>query len=299
MPYRRMHLVALAALIAVASRVAPGQGRSPFAKDNLVAWCIVPFDAKKRGPEERAQMLQRLGIRRLAYDFRPEHIASFDREIDALQAHGIELAAFWVPADLEPERNTLVHVIFDLLKRRGVRPQLWVTVSGTDTRQFLDLPQPQRVERVARAVFYLAERARAFGCRVGLYNHGGWFGQPENQIAIIRRVGLDNVGIVYNFHHGHEHLDRFPELFRQMLPYLMAVNLNGMRKGGPQILPLGQGDQELQMMRIIRQSGYQGLIGILDHRPELDAEVSLRENLAGLQKLLEQLGDQEALASYR
>jgi hypothetical protein len=45
-----------------------------FAKRNLVAWCIVPFDAKKRGPEERAQMLKNLGIRRLAYDYRAEHI---------------------------------------------------------------------------------------------------------------------------------------------------------------------------------------------------------------------------------
>ena len=32
-----------------------------FAKDNLVAWCIVPFDAKKRGPSARAEMLGRLG----------------------------------------------------------------------------------------------------------------------------------------------------------------------------------------------------------------------------------------------
>ena len=33
-----------------------------FARTNLVAWCIVPFDAKKRGPEERAEMLSRLGF---------------------------------------------------------------------------------------------------------------------------------------------------------------------------------------------------------------------------------------------
>src|SRR5688572_17767316 len=43
---------------------------SIFGKGNLVAWCIVPFDAKKRGPEERAEMLERLGIKRLAYDYR-------------------------------------------------------------------------------------------------------------------------------------------------------------------------------------------------------------------------------------
>ena len=34
-----------------------------FERDNLAAWCIVPFDAKKRGPEERAAMLERLGFK--------------------------------------------------------------------------------------------------------------------------------------------------------------------------------------------------------------------------------------------
>src|SRR5262245_59245051 len=33
-----------------------------FARENLVAWCIVPFDSKKRGPEERAAMLKKLGF---------------------------------------------------------------------------------------------------------------------------------------------------------------------------------------------------------------------------------------------
>ena len=42
-----------------------------FRRDNLVAWCIVPFDAQKRGPEERAAMLERLGFRHFAYDSTP------------------------------------------------------------------------------------------------------------------------------------------------------------------------------------------------------------------------------------
>ncbi|MEZ6073931.1 MAG: hypothetical protein R3C10_27535 [Pirellulales bacterium] len=57
-----------------------------FARDNLVAWCIVPFDAAKRGPEERAVMLERLGIRRLAYDYRAEHVPTFDAEVENAHA---------------------------------------------------------------------------------------------------------------------------------------------------------------------------------------------------------------------
>ena len=58
-----------------------GQQQSVFAKENLTAWCVVPFDAKKRGPEERAEMLKRLGFKSLAYDWRDEHVSSFDEEI--------------------------------------------------------------------------------------------------------------------------------------------------------------------------------------------------------------------------
>src|SRR5947209_1079710 len=47
------------------SRVEVADGDKPptagqlFARDNLIAWCIVPFDSKRRGPEERAAMLER------------------------------------------------------------------------------------------------------------------------------------------------------------------------------------------------------------------------------------------------
>ena len=55
----------------------------------------MPFDSKKRGPEERAAMLERLGFKRFAYDWRTEHIPTFDAEIeDALGAHpAVQLCA--------------------------------------------------------------------------------------------------------------------------------------------------------------------------------------------------------------
>ena len=38
--------------------------------EKLVAWCIVPFDSQNRSPAERAEMLQRIGLKRVAYDWR-------------------------------------------------------------------------------------------------------------------------------------------------------------------------------------------------------------------------------------
>ncbi|HTE21070.1 MAG TPA: TIM barrel protein [Armatimonadota bacterium] len=277
-------LCAAAAWAGGEGKAAKPSGRELFAPGNLVAWCIVPFDAKMRGPEERAEMMQRLGIKHFAYDWRAEHIPTFDQELDALQKRGISLDAFWFPSSLEPEKDPQVKTILDFLRRRGVKTQLWVSLGLKD-----EGTQEERVETAARPIRWIAEEAAKIGCSVGLYNHGGWFGEPENQIAIIERVKLPNVGVVYNFHHGHEQLDRFPELFAKMKPHLLALNINGMRKGGPKILGVGKGDRELEMLRRVAGSDYQGLIGILGHREELDAEVALRENLEGLQSLRKQL----------
>jgi len=260
-----------------------------FARSNLVAWCIVPFDGKKRGPEERAAMLDRLGFKIFAYDYRAEHIRSFDVEMEALKRHHITLLAWWFPTSLNDEAK----LILDVLKRHTLQAQLWVTGSGEPTAG----PEAQRarVESEAERIRRIAEAAGKIGCTVGLYNHGGWFGEPENQLAILERLrgqGIFNVGLVYNQHHGHAHVDRFAELMQKMKPHLLALNLNGMvpdgEKRGKQILPLGQGELDLKLLTMIRDSGWRGPIGILNHTDE-DAEVRLRQNLAGLDQLAGQL----------
>jgi sugar phosphate isomerase/epimerase len=280
-----MILGGAAAVLAATEGGAAEEGFDLYAPENLVAWCIVPFDAKNRTPEERAEMLRRLGVRRLAYDWRPEHIPQFDREIDALEKHGIRLEAFWCPVGQEPAKEPHVQAILAVLRRRKVKTQLWVLTGVPEE----GLTQEQKVETAARPLRWIAEEAAKIGCTVALYNHGGWFGEPENQVAIIERLKLPNVGIVYNLHHGHHHLDRFPEMLATMKPHLLALCLNGMRPEGPKILPVGQGERDLELLRVIAKSGYRGPIGILDHRSELDAEIALRENLDGLRALREKL----------
>ncbi len=261
-----------------------------FKRTNLVAWCIVPFDAKKRGPEERAAMMEKLGFKLFAYDYRAEHIPTFDEEIAALKRHNVRLLAWWFPGALNDEAK----LILDVLKRNNVRDvQLWITGGGDPTKSANE--QRARVEAEAQRIRPIAEAAAKIGCPVALYNHGGWFGEPENQIAIIEKLkaqGIANVGIVYNQHHGHEHIDRFAELLHKMKPYLVALNLNGMVRGGDKagkkILPIGQGDLDLNLLYIIRDSGWRGPIGILNHTEE-DAETRLQENLRGLERLAGQL----------
>ena len=251
---------------------------SPFIARNITAWCIVPYDAKNRLPEERAQMLAKLGIRQFAYDWREEHLPLLDREMDALKKHGIRLTAFWFPTSLEPRSDANARRILEFLKRRKVKTQLWLSLNIPEQ----NTTDSQRLEMAVSAVRWVADEANRIGCKVALYNHGGWYGEPENQIAIVKAAARKNVGIVYNFHHGHPHIERFPELFRLMKPFLFALNINGMRPDGPKILNVGDGNREEEMLRVVRDSGWNGPVGILGHRAEMDAEEALRGNMAGL-----------------
>jgi hypothetical protein len=289
-----------AALLVPRSRAAEipvnnsSQGYDLFGQTNLMAWCIVPFDSKKRGPEERAAMLAKLQLSKFVYDYRAEHIPTFGSEIEALQKNHIQLVGWWFPTSLNDEaRSTL-----ELFKKYKIHPQLWVMGGGDPTHS----PEEQRarLQSEAKRIGSIAVAGAQIGSVVGLYNHGGWFGEPENQIEIIQQLraqNITNVGIVYNQHHGHDHIARFPELLQKMKPYLLALNINGMdrdgEKNGRQILPVGQGKLDLALLKIIQASGWHGPIGILCHA-QVDAEQRLRDNLEGLASLKAQLAGADA-----
>ena len=77
-----------------------------------------------------------------------------------------------------------------------------------------------------------------------------------------------------------------------MKPYLICLNLDGMApdgdKRGMKILPLSEGEQDLDLLKIIATSGYKGPIGIIGHTNH-DVELRLRDNLDGLDWLVPQI----------
>jgi len=252
---------------------------------NLTAWCVVPFDARKRGPEQRAEMLQRLGFRSFAYDWRAEHVPTFDAEVEALKKHGINLVAWWFPTEAGDPNARL---ILEVIKRHSIHPQLWVMGSGSPTKT--DAEQRQRIGQEAERIRKIVELAAPYGCPVELYNHNGWFGQPDNAGAVIERLkqlDVGGVGMVYNFSHGHADVANFPAIWKRIQRYVVAVNVTGM-VADEHLIPPSQGDHELGMLRTIQQSGWRGPIGLIAEQGG-DAEVTLGQNLRGLEHLRKEL----------
>jgi hypothetical protein len=306
--------------------------------DNLIAWTVVPFDAKMRSPEERARMLQRLGFKYFAYDWRDKDIPTFDKEIDEIQRHGIELLAWWYPFNAQDPQAKATLEVF---KRHHVHPQLWTSqtfdefpktpsdwtklgvavpktpeesakLSGPEKAKLQEqmrkatwklmqdslnnTPQQQqeRVRKQADRIQALVKLAAPYGSKVEMYNHNGWFGMLDNQLAVIQRLkelGVTDVGIVYNFSHArdqfHDDTVGFPTLWTKIKPYVVAVNITGMRMDGDIIYP-SQGDSELKMMHTIEQSGWRGPLGLIAEKGG-DAEVTLRNYLTGLDWLASEL----------
>jgi len=288
-PFSLFTALTVALLLTQAPLPAADAPESLWSHDNIAAWCIVPYDAKKRGPEERAQMLQDLGLKKLAYDWRQEHIPTFDAEIEALQRHHIELTAWWFPVRMDAFATKTLAIF----KAHGVHPQLWIPGPG---KQALDTPEgPARIDAQADRIRPLAGAAAEIGCKLGLYNHREpWYEEQDNQIAIIERLkrdGITNVGIVFNFHHWHGAQDQFPALFKRMQPYL-AVNLNGMPADTTNYTGVnfvGTGQSEQQMMKVVQESGWRGPIGIINEHADLDAADVLARNLAGVDRIAKEL----------
>jgi len=259
-----------------------------FEKENLVAWCIVPFDSESRTSQERAEMLNELGLAQIAYDYRDEHIPSFKEEIEVLKDHHIKLSAVWLWVDprLEEPLNDAGREVFDILRETGTQTEIWV---GFPDNAFDGISDEESLSRSEEVVKEILQEAEDIGCTLALYNHGGWFGEPVNLIRIIESVGSEKIRIVYNFHHAHHQVDQFEALLQEMLPYLSTININGMKVEGPKIISLGEGDRELEMLSIIRASGYSGPIGILGHTEGEDIRVVLERNLEGLEQLKKEL----------
>ena len=288
LPASLLAIAILTTISASANPVAPGA--ELWTRENLFVSNFVPFGNPPLEPTERAEMLVRLGIRKYVYSFRDRHLEQFDEEVTTARRHGLEIIGWLLTSRMKTEVRERV---FEVIARHGIHPQLWVIgVGGEPT----DLAQDALVAREADQLQSFVESARRLGCQLGLYNHGGWFGRPANQLAIIaelKRRGFDGVGMVYNFHHAHRELVELPKEWPRMRPHVIAINLNGLVVDGDRkkktILPLGQGEMELPLMRMIQESGWRGPVGLIAHRNDEPQEATLARNLAGFLRLADQL----------
>ena len=89
----------------------------------------------------------------MRYDWREEHVPTFEQEILEYKKQGIEFFAFW---DVHEEA-------FKLFEKYGLHPQIWKTLSDPAVGN-----QDEKVEMAAKQLVGLAERTKAMGCKTWL-----------------------------------------------------------------------------------------------------------------------------------
>ena len=258
---------------------------NPFRTENLIPWSIVAFDKLERTPSERVAMVKKLGFRQYAFGGRKKHMETMVTELNIARAEGIKISAVWLYINNKDTLRNLKRaneMVFESLKATGLSTQIWI---GIDAEFFEGLTQRQSLKKALDMISFLSKKAQKVNCKIALYNHGGWFGESENQLEIIKHLPKHDIGIIYNFHHAHKQLENYRSIIQKIHPFLWCVNLNGMKKGGPKIIPIGEGNLEKEMINLLLNLDYKGPFGILGHVKNKDVARTLKKNLKGLEAL--------------
>lgn len=343
---RPFHCTACALLVLLASlrTVSAGGTRDLWLHDGLIPWVVGVYDARPLSPEERAEMLERLGFRKFAYFWEPDtrDVRVVDAEIEALQRHGIDIVAWWFSYDA---RDPFAAMLLEAFRRHHISPSLWISPTYRDLEgawkpyvpeRLAHLPpsadlarlsksdqeiivaakirawqeyigntiaqtpeeQLKRVRREADRIGAIVHLVAPYGNRIALYNHDGWSGIEDNQLAILERLkssGVDGIGMVYAFNHVrdkyHDDTVDFPALWSRMKRHVVAITLTGICMDDGTTAYPSQGDGELAMMRTIEDSGWYGQVGVFagEWHGRGDAETTLRNVLTGVDWLRAEL----------
>lgn len=262
------------------------QSAFPVQVEELSPWCILGFDSLDRTPTERIAMLKEMGFTKYGYNRGKGVFDEMQEEFKLAKENGIDINAVFLW--LNAKRDTIGKLspanqdLLNNLKKVDYKPTIWLSFSDNF---FKDRSQDASVNYSIDMIQSIKTMADDIGCKLAIYNHHGWFGNPHHQVKILKTLNDPSIGMVYNFHHAHEYVDEFPQVVKKMIPYLSYVNLNGVKKEGPQILPIGEGDYELSMIQELLDQGYDGPWGILGHIKTDDVQKVLERNLHGLNLL--------------
>ncbi len=150
-------------------------------------WCIVAYDSLKRTPSERIKMMKDLGFTKYAYDWRDTHLVDSKEELILAQENDIEIISVWIW--LNPKRDSVNGLsqsnekMFNIVNELKLKTTIWV---GLSESYFKEISHEESLEKATELIKFVAEKAASINCKAALYNHKGWFGNPLNQIEVIK-----------------------------------------------------------------------------------------------------------------
>ncbi|MGY6648336.1 sugar phosphate isomerase/epimerase family protein [Wenyingzhuangia sp. IMCC45574] len=257
-------------------------------------WCIIGFDSLNRTPKQRISMLKQMGFTKYGYNKGKGDLSKMKDEFRLAKENNLQITSvfLWLNANRDSigKLSSMNQELLNNLTEIDTKPTIWLSFSHNF---FKNINQNESIEVATKMIKQIKLKADEIGCKLALYNHHGWFGNPYNQLEVLEKLNQDDISIVYNFHHAHEYVDEFPKIVKKIMPYLSYVNLNGVKKEGPKILPIGKGDFELKMIQQLLEEGYKGPWGILGHIKNEDVQKVLNRNIDGLKLINSKLNQHQ------
>jgi sugar phosphate isomerase/epimerase len=239
---------------------------SPATAETQDPWNFFAFDnGVGRGvwPAARqAETVKSLGYDGIHYNY--TNPADFAEKIAACKAVDLPISAMYIytfvnkpGASYDPGIKEVIRML------KGSKTMIWLTLR--------DGKRGAEDEMAASIVREIALLAKDSGLEVSIYPHAGFYvASAEEAVRVAKIAGMPNVGVSINLCHelfaGNS--ERLPEVVKTAAPLLNLVSINGaspIPAKGPKAwdtLALGSGTFDtLGFLRLVRDSGYRGLIG--------------------------------------
>ncbi len=143
---------------------------------------------------------------------------------------------------------------------------------------------------VAEGIRELADYAARYGAKVAVYPHANNYCETiHHAVKLAELAGRENAGLVFNACHllKVEGEEGWKEKALAALPHLYMVSINGADSGNTKemgwdrlIQPLGEGTFDTyEVVRFIKDNGYEGLFGLQCYNIDQDCETALRKSM--------------------
>jgi sugar phosphate isomerase/epimerase len=212
---------------------------------------------------------------------------------DEAAKRGLKMFAIYCAAQVTPDGG---------LKASPRLPEIMAALKGHDTIVWLHLggkgPAFDALTAdapVVKALREVADIATANGLRVAVYPHvGEWTARFGDAVKLAKAVDHPQFGVTFNLCHalamGEE--KQIPQLLKDARPVLFTVTINGADGGLARpdwsrlIQTLDRGSYDVAgLLRTLRESGYNGPIGLQGYGIAGDRRANLAASMAAWRKL--------------
>jgi len=246
----------------------------------LYGFCMEMHDAKQRSLPEQAALLRELGFAGAGYPLWLD--GDLDQNLSILDQAGLKTYLLYTTVDLSLAGPIDPRIAQAMAKLQGRPVTICVLLRGFPPAD------PRGDEPAVQALRELGDIAQQHGLRISIYHHTkDWTESLLHALQVVKKANHAHVGANFNLCHwlmidGDKD---YEPVLREHASRIFAVTINGAQVGTKEwtdglIQPLDRGDfDNPRLLRVLRDIGYTGPIGLMCYGIQGDARQHLERSM--------------------